>query len=88
MKVEKTALLGPQDLFSELVTCYVNRLKQEIRQDPRKTTALEITEEKLSDRIVQGVKKRLEAEGYVVNGPAPNLICRMILLVSERSRIS
>lgn len=83
MKVEKTALVGPQALFSRLVTYYVNHLKEEIRQDPQKTAALQITEEKLSDRIALGVKRRMEAEGYVVIGPAPNLICRMILLVSE-----
>ncbi|MBX9573878.1 MAG: hypothetical protein K2X77_33595 [Candidatus Obscuribacterales bacterium] len=84
MEVKKTALIGPQALFNGLVATYVNVLKEAISQDPHKKAALQITEERLSDEIVQGVKRRMEAEGYIVEGPAPNLICRMILLVSER----
>lgn len=83
MNVEKTPVIGPEAMFNDLVTAYVNYLKEEIRQDPKKTAALQITEQKLSDTLVQGVKRRMEAEGYIVQGPAPNLICRMILLVSE-----
>lgn len=83
MEVKKTALIGPQALFNGLVTTYVNKLKEEIRHDSDRRAALQIYEEGLSDRIVQGIKRRMQAEGYVVVGPAPNLICRMILQVSE-----
>lgn len=83
MNVQKTPLLGPQDMFTRLVEGYVNQLKEEIEDSPDRSTALQITEEKISDRIVQGIKRRMEAEGYIVQGPAPNLICRMILVVSE-----
>lgn len=83
MNVEKTPLFAPQTMFKRLVTFYVNQLKEEIENSSKRRTALQITEEKLSDRIVQGIKRRMEAEGYIVQGPEPNLICRMILVVSE-----
>lgn len=81
--VEKTPLLGPQDMFTQLVNTYVIRLKREIDHNPKRSTALQITEENISDRIVQSIKIQMEAEGYLVEGPAPNLICRMILVVRE-----
>lgn len=81
--VKTTPLFDPQAMFTRLINTYVNRLKDEIDHTPKRSTALQITEENLSDRIVQGIKRQMEAEGYLVEGPAPNLICRMILIVRE-----
>lgn len=87
MKVEKTAMFGPEILFSSLVDTYVDELKKECESNRRsgrkKPACLNITEEKLSDRIVQEVKRKLEADGYLVEGPDINLICQFIMLVHE-----
>lgn len=85
MHIQKTEMISPAALLQSMVCKIANELKvswaeAKASNFPKKVV---LNVGKLSPEIVARVKSKLEGEGYLVEGPGMNMVCELIILVSE-----